>query len=58
MKPLNRIGPTIDPYGTPEITFRKSLLILLIHTHCFRFGGKIYVTKKAFIYTIRSKFYK
>ena len=36
-KQLNRIGPTIDPCGTPEITFRKSLLILLILTHCFRF---------------------
>ena len=36
-KMLNRIGPTIDPCGTPEsIVLKETRYILLIFTLCFR----------------------
>ena len=36
-KTLNRIGPTIDPCGTPEIlVLKETRYILLIFTLCFR----------------------
>ena len=34
---LNKIDPTIEPCGTPEIMPLKSLLTLLIRTHCLWF---------------------
>ena len=33
----NRSGPTIEPCGTPVMTFSKLLYGLFIRTHCFRF---------------------
>ena len=32
----NRSGPTIEPFGTPEMIFSKLLYVLFIRTHCFR----------------------
>ena len=37
IKTLKSMGPAIEPWGTPEIIFRNSLLILLIFTHFFQF---------------------
>ena len=34
---LNRIGPVMEPWGTPEIIFWKSLFLSFIRTHWFRF---------------------
>ena len=34
---LNNIGPSIEPCGTPDRIFKKSLQMLLILTHCLRF---------------------
>ena len=33
----NRSGPTIEPCGTPEMTFSKLLYVLFIRIHCFQF---------------------
>ena len=35
-KMLNRIGPSIEPCGTPDSILLKKLDILLIFTLCFR----------------------
>ena len=37
IKALKSMGPAIEPWGTSEIIFRNSLLILLIFTRCFLF---------------------
>lgn len=52
-KQWNRTGPKIDLWGTPEIIFRKDLLILLILTY---YSQRRCITKKIFIYIICCKF--
>ena len=37
-KILNKIGPTIEPCGTPDFIVWKLLFMLLIFTHCFLFS--------------------
>ena len=35
-KILNKIGPKIEPWGTPDIIVSNSLCLLFIWTHCLR----------------------
>ena len=34
---LNNVGPSIEPYGTPDKIFKKSMQMLLTLTHFLRF---------------------